>query len=64
MSEKKKMLCGKCGVPLEESLVDFNYMGYAFSAEVPRCPECGFVYISEELAMGRIRDVEMALEVK
>ena len=63
-SSNNKLICAKCRVPLEEGLVDFNYMGYAFSAEVPRCPQCGYVYISEELAAGKIRDVEASLEIK
>lgn len=64
MALTQEMLCGKCQIPLKPGHVDFNYMGFAFSADVPRCPKCGYVYISEELAKGRIRDVEMALEDK
>jgi hypothetical protein len=29
-----------------------------------RCPVCGLAYVSEELARGRMREVEKALEDK
>jgi hypothetical protein len=39
-------------------------MGYHFNATLPRCPVCGLVYIDEELATGKIAQVEMQLEDK
>lgn len=60
----KKLLCHACGVELVEGKADFHYMGHAFVADVPRCPKCGYVYVSEALADGRIKDVEAALEEK
>ena len=32
--------------------------------EVPLCPVCGFVYVPEELAVGKVLAVEKALEDK
>ena len=32
--------------------------------ELPVCPGCGFVYVPEELAMGKVLSVEKALEDK
>jgi hypothetical protein len=43
---------------------DFTYLGHNFFTEIPKCPECGQVFISEELVKGRINDVEMQMEDK
>jgi hypothetical protein len=44
--------------------VEAVYLGQRFPVELPRCPQCGFVYVSEELALGRMLKVEQALEDK
>ena len=58
------LLCGVCGVGLEETKTAFSYMRHSFTADVPRCPRCGQVYLSAELVKGRIAQVEMELEDK
>lgn len=60
----KELKCGKCGVPLEPMEAHFKYLKRQFKYTVPRCPKCGFVYISEDLANGRIKEVETVLEDK
>ncbi len=62
--EHKKMICFKCQRELEMKKTDFTYLGHSFFTEVPRCPECGIVYVSEELVKDRISQVEMQLEDK
>ena len=49
-----KLKCRKCNVPLENG----------FPVELPLCPVCGFVYVPEELAVGKVLAVEKALEDK
>jgi phage FluMu protein Com len=44
--------------------VEFSYLNRSFRHKVPRCPECGQVYIPEELAAGRMSEVEKNLEDK
>jgi predicted RNA-binding Zn-ribbon protein involved in translation (DUF1610 family) len=56
--------CGKCGVPLVNKKTVFSYLGRTFSHEVPRCPQCGNVFISRELADGRMAEVEQQMEDK
>ena len=56
--------CGKCAVELTGKSVVFEYMKRSFSHEVPVCPKCGKVYISQSLAEGRMAEVEEALEDK
>jgi len=56
--------CCACGVRLEPALVVVEYLGNEFSAELPRCPRCGLVLITEELALGKMAEVEQILEDK
>ena len=42
----------------------FMYLDNGFPVELPVCPQCGFVYVPEELALGKVLSVEKALEDK
>ena len=42
----------------------FGYLDNAFPVELPVCPKCGFVFVPEELAMGKVLSVEKVLEDK
>ncbi len=65
MVEKQQtLICDRCKVEMEDREVDFAYLNRSFRHKVPRCPKCGQVYISEELARGRISEVETLLEDK
>lgn len=56
--------CGKCGVSLEMAKVEVSYMGSKYPVELPRCPGCGLVFIPEDLALGKMAQVEKLLEDK
>ena len=58
------LVCGRCLVPLEPVETKFSYLGHEFSHHIPRCPKCGQAHIPEELAAGRIAEVEAMLEDK
>ena len=58
------LICLKCNVPLESGRVTVQYMDSAFPVELPRCPQGGLVYVPETLAIGKMLDVEKALEDK
>ena len=58
------LICLKCNVPRESGRVTVQYMDSAFPVELPRCPQCGLVYVPETLAIGKMLDVEKALEDK
>lgn len=64
MEEKQKLICDKCKVEMAELEVEFSYLNRSFRHKVPRCPECGQVYIPEKLASGRMNEVEKNLEEK
>jgi ribosomal protein S27AE len=63
-AHSRKLVCGLCGVEFENMKTQFSYLGHSFHAETPRCPKCGQVFIPEELAKGRMTEVETALEDK
>ena len=57
-----KLTCRKCGVGLVKASAVFGYLDNAFPVQLPVCPRCGFVYVPEELAMGKVLSVEKVLE--
>ena len=61
---EEKWTCRKCGVPLIEQKVVFEYLGHSVSQEMPKCPRCGKVLIPADLAEGRMAEVEAMLEDK
>ena len=60
----RKWKCRKCGEELVIKKTLFDYLERSFSDDLPRCPKCGKVLISSELAGGRMTDVEEMLEGK
>jgi hypothetical protein len=62
--EDLEWVCRKCSRPLEVGPVVIEYMGSQFTTELPTCPGCGFVLISEALALGKMAEVEQILEDK
>ncbi|MDR1953251.1 MAG: hypothetical protein LBQ21_02035 [Clostridiales Family XIII bacterium] len=58
------LICELCDVEMEPTPAHFSYLKRTFKHVVLRCPKCGQVYISEELAKGRMREVENVLEEK
>ena len=64
LSGAREMVCHKCGNPLEIGAVTLSYLGSSFPVNLPRCKQCGLVYIPEELALGRMLQVEKSLEDK
>ena len=62
--EAEEWLCAKCGMPLEIGKVEVGYMGSKYPVDLPRCPSCGLVFVPEELALGKMAEVEKLLEDK
>jgi hypothetical protein len=58
------VLCAQHKVPLEPGKVDLTYQGHTFPVDMLCCPVCGLALIPEELAKGRMLEVEQALEEK
>ncbi|MEA4923080.1 MAG: hypothetical protein VB031_06885 [Eubacteriaceae bacterium] len=64
MDTKSKLICNKCNVPLVEMDATFKYLKRSFKHKVLRCPQCGQIYLPEELIKTKMADVERALEEK
>lgn len=60
----KSIICDKCNVPLTLGKVTLSYLGSSFPVELYKCPKCSLVFIPEELALGKMDQVEKALEDK
>ncbi len=56
--------CSKCDVPLEMGTVEVAYMGSKYPVNLPRCPNCGLTLIPEQLALGKMAEIEKLLEDK
>jgi uncharacterized Zn finger protein len=62
--QQVNIVCVKCGINLTLGKVNLSYLGSSFPVELYRCSQCGLVYIPEELANGKMHQVEAALEDK
>ncbi|MDO4485577.1 MAG: DNA-binding protein [Bacillota bacterium] len=58
------LMCSRCRCSLEDIEIHVTYLERHFTHKVPRCPQCGQVYISEDLAEGRMAQLEKSLEEK
>lgn len=57
-------ICAKCNQELVAKKVKVRYLEGNFEVELLQCPECNKVFISEELALGQMLEVEKGLEDK
>jgi len=57
-------VCSNCNQPLQPGKVMVSYLGNSYPVDLMRCPNCGLVLVTEDLAMGRMIDVEKSLEDK
>ncbi len=58
-------VCAKCnGQALKPGSAKLAYMGGTYVVELLKCPRCGLVFIPEELALGKMAEVEQILEDK
>jgi len=56
--------CGKCNAELSPGTIVVKYLGNELRVEELKCPHCGLVLITEELALGKMHEVEQSLEDK
>lgn len=62
--KQENIVCVKCGINLTLGKATLSYLGSSFPVELYKCSQCGLVYIPEELANGKMQQVEAALEDK
>ncbi len=56
--------CDTCNAELEQLPVELEYLDSLFNVELPVCPKCDMVLIPENLALGKMNQVEHLLEDK
>ncbi len=64
LSAENVFECLKCGIPMEPGKVAVSYMGSSFPVDLLKCKKCGLVLITEDLALGKMLEVEKTLEDK
>ncbi len=57
-------MCDQCNVPLEFAKVTVAYLDSAYPVDLLKCPKCGVVFVPEDLALGKMAEVEKTLEDK
>lgn len=63
-SDEERIACGKCQLPLARARTRLTYQGVKFEAELPTCPKCGQTFVPEDLALGKMHELEITLEDK
>ena len=56
--------CARCDRELVSRKTIFTYMGLTRADEVDGCPGCGKVFVSREMAEGKMAETEQQLEDK
>ncbi|WP_419786651.1 DVU_1557 family redox protein [Pseudodesulfovibrio sp.] len=56
--------CAACGESMVLKPTELEYLDSLFNVALPTCPTCGYVLIPEEVAMGKMHQVEQLLEDK
>ncbi len=59
-----KWRCDHCDCDLVVGPVAATYMDNRFTTDLPYCPQCKMVLITEQVAMGKMAEVEQLLEDK
>jgi DNA-directed RNA polymerase subunit RPC12/RpoP len=63
-TDASEWVCARCGEPLKLSRVTVAYLGNEFPVDLYKCERCGLVLVTEDLAMGKMAEVEQTLEDK
>ena len=59
-----KWRCHRCDCDLVVGQMAATYMNNRFTADLPHCPSCKVVLITEAVAVGKMAEVEQILEDK
>jgi hypothetical protein len=62
--EQNQWICARCGKSLVVRQVNITYLGSGYPVDLLQCPQCGMALIPEELALGKMAEVEKILEDK
>jgi hypothetical protein len=62
--EQTKWMCAGCGITLVPGKVTVSYLDNSYPVEMLRCPRCGLTWVPEEIALGKMAEIEKTLEDK
>lgn len=62
--QETSWLCATCNLALQPKKVKVEYLHSSFTVELMACPKCDFIYVPEDLATGKMFEVEQLLEDK
>jgi len=62
--EESDWHCAACDVPLESAAVKLAYLDETFAVDLPACPSCQRVLVSEKIAVEKMALAERMLEDK
>ena len=58
------MICARCNIELKPAKVNLDYLGHRITQEFLVCPECGNLFIPEDIVLDKMQKVEAQLEDK
>ena len=64
VADESNLICLKCNCALEYENTNLYYLGHRVSDKFLRCPKCKQIYIPEDIATGKMAEVEESLEDK
>jgi hypothetical protein len=63
-ADERHWKCAKCKLDLVLKKNVFSYLGQTVAHDVLSCPQCGKVFIAQDLAEGKMAEVEGQIEDK
>lgn len=63
-AEDLKWRCDRCQCDLVVGQVALSYMDNRFTSDLPHCPRCKTVLVTDAVATGQMAEVEQLLEDK
>ena len=63
-SDEDKIICERCQLPLAKAKTKLMYQGVKFDADLLSCPQCRQTFVPEDLALGKMHELEITLEDK
>jgi hypothetical protein len=63
-SSENQWICERCNKKLERGKAQIGYLGSLFTVDILKCPMCGIVMVTEEMAVNKMAEAEQLLEDK
>ena len=63
-NDQSEMICSACNEPMKKGSITLTYLGSTFPVGLFKCEQCNMVFIQEDLATGKMEQVEKTLEDK